>query len=461
MRLDSGAAPGEPFEGDYPGHEHDDSCRSVHQAVSSRLADLSRRRVQPEVRRTVLETLRTRRAGRAADLVQFDVLPREVGFDHLLATGEMLLSRASYEQPAARAVLDAHGFAPVAIERPELSERVVRVVNPALDAATVDSVARQLRQQGYTACVDHVVPLGPVIKELGGAAPTEGPGTAFDQYQPQQQAQTTGAPVRVGIIDCGITAEVRSDGWLARVPRNGNIDPLDDLPRPDGYLDLNAGHGTFVAGIIAQVAPGADIRVYRALDSDGLGSEVAVATAMIKAVKDDGCQILNLSLGGQSPDDVPPVAMAAALEVIAEIGRERGTQVVVVAAAGNYGDQTPCWPAAYHGVVSVAALGPDLRPAPWSSHGYWVTCSTIGQGVRSTYVEGRQCDTMDPHPDVFPADAWAIWNGTSFAAPQIAGAVARIARELDITPQQALVRLLRTGRPVPDFGQALRILPGL
>jgi len=64
-------------------------------------------------------------------------------------------------------------------------------------------------------------------------------------------------------------------------------------------------------------------------------------------------------------------------------------------------------------------------------------------------------------PDTFGPDPFARWSGTSFAAPQVAGAVARLAQEYDLTPRQALARLLSSGKPVPDFGQALSILPGL
>jgi hypothetical protein len=90
-----------------------------------------------------------------------------------------------------------------------------------------------------------------------------------------------------------------------------------------------------------------------------------------------------------------------------------------------------------------------------------VTCSTIGQGLLSTYVEGQESAAADPDPDTFPRDAWAVWNGTSFAAPQVAGAVARLSQDLGISVGDALVQLLRAGRPIPDFGQAVRILPGL
>jgi subtilisin family serine protease len=267
----------------------------------------------------------------------------------------------------------------------------------------------------------------------------------------------------VAIIDTGIAAEKRTDGFLNTVPRPaGDIDPLYTFPLPsgDGYLDTDAGHGTHVAGLVEQVAPDADITVRRAVDSDGIASEVTVACEMIKAVKEDGAQIVNLSLGCQTLDDTPPLAIAAALEIIGEWERETGREVLIVAAAGNYGDARPCWPAAFRRVVSVAALSPDLLPLPFSSHGYWVTCSTVGQGLASTFVEGELSPIVSPTPTVFGPDAWAVWSGTSFAAPQIAGAIARLHQDEGIPLREALRRLLAAGQDLPGFGRALRILPG-
>jgi subtilisin family serine protease len=240
------------------------------------------------------------------------------------------------------------------------------------------------------------------------------------------------------------------------------VDPLDAYP-PFGLLDFGAGHGTFAAGVLQQVFPQADLRVYRALDSDGVGSEVDVACAMVRAVK-DGAQILNLSLGSQTFDDRPPVAIEVALEIIAELEQRHGREVLVVAAAGNFGVDRRCWPAAFswpvHPVVAVAGLRADLMPAEWSSRGPWVDCSTVAEGVLSTYVEGQESFEIDPRPDAFPRDAWAVWTGTSFAAPQIAGAVARLCHQDGREPRAALEELLRRGRPIKDFGAAVEILPG-
>jgi subtilisin family serine protease len=180
---------------------------------------------------------------------------------------------------------------------------------------------------------------------------------------------------------------------------------------------------------------------------------------MVRAVM-DGAQILNLSLACHTLGNMPPIAIQAALDVIGELERDAGREVLIVAAAGNFGDTLPSWPAAFRRVVSVAALTPEMRPAEWSSRGQ-VTFSTIGQGVRSAFVEGREPPRVDQSQAEFGADAWAYWTGTSFAAPQITGALASLSQTEGIPLRETLRRLLADGQHIPDFGQGLGILPGL
>jgi hypothetical protein len=170
-----------------------------------------------------------------------------------------------------------------------------------------------------------------------------------------------------------------------------------------------------------------------------------------------------MSLGTETVDDTAPPALRAA------IGELREQGVLVVCAAGNSANSEPVWPAAltaeFDNVVAVAALDPAGDPASWSSHGGWVTCSTIGQGVVSTYVQGTEDGLLidDPDPDTYGPDAWACWTGTSFAAPQITGALVRLMSEdptLD-TPARALRALQQRGGTVDkDYGWSVRILPG-
>jgi subtilisin family serine protease len=304
-----------------------------------------------------------------------------------------------------------------------------------------------------------------VGKGLGGPEPSPppppppGPDNTFAAAPAGPPSTASGGTVRVAVIDTGIPRQQRPDGWLDDVPRtDSNIDVLDILPAgPDGLLDYQAGHGTFVAGIIKRVAPQAEIRMYRAADTDGFATDHDIADAILRA-HNDGAQIINLSLGVRTLDDQPPPATA---EAIATVLGESGNQTVIVAAAGNYGDHTKVWPAALPGVESVAGLTNNLMPSTWSNFGAGIRFSTVAEGIRSTYVPGAESPVFDTAPDEFGAGAWAVWSGTSFAAPQVAGAVARISYEEGMAPRAAADKLDAFGKPIDGFGKAMRILQGL
>jgi hypothetical protein len=355
--------------------------------------------------------------------------------------------------------------------RAELDARLARYAAPRDDRdPDVDGVIARLRGEGHTARHHCLVVLQPrhqgpdvVVKLDTGPAPTavENPSLYLSDRQRHPSRS-----VVVAVIDTGITAQDRHDDWLRNVTRNGNIDPLDAFPPPHGNdrLDFAAGHGSFVAGIVASIEPQADIRMYQAVDSDGFGREAAVAAAMLDAVA-DGAQVLSLSLGARPADGEPPLALKVAIDLINErFEHARDRRPVIVAAAGNFGDDVKAYPAGFEAdVVSVAALTAEGAPCEWSSRGGWVTCSTIGEGIVAPYVTGEQ-DPAFGGGARFPAegmrDSWAVWSGTSFAAPQIAAAVARTMREHSLGPRAALDHLLQQGDPIPDYGQAIGLLPG-
>jgi subtilisin family serine protease len=480
---------GNPFQGDFADRPDREPWGELAAGVHRQVTELAWRRYDPSSRHERLRLLQQRReaprptgpepggpqppaAGAqqpgpgavgspAAKVTQFDFLPSAVGFDTLHVRGQLLITAESYEGRSGRGqyrgakdYLNALGMQVSEVDCAELRGRVLQLSHQEMEPQNLSNVAKELRRRGFTASLSNVTPTAPVMKAIGGPLPAPSPG-------PYRPGTSPGTPAKVAIIDTGIAAEARTDGWLRDIPREGNIDPLDSVPLPagDGHLDFDAGHGTFVAGIVQRIAPDAEIKVYRAIGSDGIAPEVEVACEMIQAVK-DGAQIINLSLGCQTQDNVPPIAIRAALDVIGELEREQDRRVLIVAAAGNYADTTPCWPGAFRRVVSVAALASDLQPAHWSSRGFWVTCSTIGQGLQSTYVEGRESPLVDQAPHDFGPDAWAVWSGTSFAAPQLTGALARL-HDASEPLGVKLRRLLGAGRPMPDFGQALKILPGI
>ena len=200
----------------------------------------------------------------------------------------------------------------------------------------------------FAASLTHIAPLGPIVKPFSGVAV---PDDRRRSTRTPRIATGEGDGARVAVIDTGHRRRAARRRLADRHPAGHrrttrrthaddiNVDPLDADPA-DGFLDFSAGHGTFVSGIVAQVAPTADITMYRALGTGGTGSEIEVACALIRAVR-DGAQIVNLSLGTQTQFDQPSLAIAAALEVVREIERERGEDVLIVAAAGNFGDTTP------------------------------------------------------------------------------------------------------------------------
>ena len=158
-----------------------------------------------------------------------------------------------------------------------------------------------------------------------------------------------------------------------------------------------------------------------------------------------------------SVDNLPPVAFTAALDTVAAAHPD----VLIVASAGNNGLEAPMFPAAMKGVVGVGALAREPDPRGLVQPGYWVNCSAVGVGVISTFVEGVEPHRCRCHRDrAVRSDAWAIWSGTSFSAPQIAGTVAQLCQLNDVEPAVALGQLL-AGRPtLPGFGFVIPILPG-
>ena len=466
---------GVPFPGNFSDW-HSDTPGGTAEDVQWEVQQLARLRYEPAVRHELLRLLRGRREDGGKDVVQFDYLPVDVGFDTLMVKGELLITRESYvgypgglqwtgASLSAKPYLDALGLRAVPVDCADLAGRILRLVpSERLGADVLADIARDLRLRGFAASFNYCVPTAPVHKHPPAPLP------APDQPPPPSlRAEVRPAKVAtVAIIDTGIANQevARADRLLTEIPRTAqNIDPLTSFPigGPHQYLDFDAGHGTFVAGLVNQVDPDAVITVYRAIDSDGIGSEVDVACAMIEAVR-AGNQIINLSLGCQSQDDFPPIALEAALAVIAELdaGKPDEEKTIIVAAAGNSGGTRPFWPAAFPGVVSVAGLNPNMTPSPWSSHGFWVTCSTVGQGLRSTYVYGTESPLIDPAETEFSGpDPFAVWSGTSFAAPQVAGAIARLYQGPGVTLRGALDQLLQLAVPIPGFGRAVQILKGI
>ncbi|WFE43478.1 S8/S53 family peptidase [Verrucosispora sp. WMMD1129] len=252
-----------------------------------------------------------------------------------------------------------------------------------------------------------------------------------------------GAGVTVGICDTGIWRKAGDyhPSWLGGgyLPEPDDEDPLYLYA---DVLAVQGGHGTFVAGVVRQAAPGVHVDPEAALAPTGIGDEAMVVAAMGRLTPE--VSVVNLSLGGFTLDDQPSMPLANAVAGLPP-------STAVVAAAGNAGTDRPIWPAALDRVVGVAALasGPaGLVPAEDSGFGSWVDACAVGRRD-STYVAGRL-----PLPDrptrVF--QGFATWAGTSFAAAHVSGRLAALMTAGDLSADEARLALLAAPSWHPDYG---------
>jgi subtilisin family serine protease len=399
-------------------------------------------------------------SGRAArGLPPFEELPTgrlpEVPAVPALALREFLVRAADLTRQDVRRAIEDANLVPEPVD--VLGGEVVRLTLP----RSVSSPAQKFRE---VAAAIGAVPITPnYLVHLSGFSKGQG-GPEHTVGVPEWR-QPDGTGTQVAVIDTGLGK--RSDGWL-RDLKDPEIDKLyphppdPNVPEPDPppTLGLAGGHGTFVAGIVQQVAPSADIRMYGGLDVDGLGDDLTIG-AKIEEAAIEGAKIINLSLG--TPADKPLPGVEAGIRRAIDFN----PTILIVCAAGNFSNSAKVWPAALsieepfkNNVVAVAGLTPQGEKAEWSSYGEFVQFSTVAEGILSTYVRGTEDVVVESPPDTFYENDFAIWSGTSFAAPQIVGKVASICIEENVEPTDAIRILQGSGTYIPGYGYYVPLLEG-
>lgn len=289
---------------------------------------------------------------------------------------------------------------------------------------------------------------------------------------------TTGAGVTVAVLDTGYRPhpdlagnivggyDFISDSFVANDGngRDSNAQDPGDWntagqcpPDPNAYP--SSWHGTHVSGTIgalsnnssgvAGVAFGARVLPLRVLGRCG-GYTSDIADAIVWAsggtvsgvpANSNVAKVVNLSLGGEAPcDNTTQNAINSA--------RSRGT-VIVVAAGNENMNAANSSPANCSGVITVASVNRGGGRAYYSNYGSVVDVAAPGGDVRSSASNGV-LSTLNSGSTTPGSDTYAFYQGTSMAAPHVAGVVAlMLSRNGALTPDEVESRLKNSTRSFP------------
>jgi subtilisin family serine protease len=238
---------------------------------------------------------------------------------------------------------------------------------------------------------------------------------------------STGRGVTVAVVDSGVDA---TNAFLA--PR---LVPGHDFADGTGSTKDGEGHGTHVAGIVAQVAPDARIMPVKVLDSAGRGSTQTFAAGVLWAA-DHGAGVINLSI--DQSGILAQIEKEGSLNDAVAYANAKGS--VVVAAAGNGHQDLQVYKLGVP-VITVAAVDQSRHPASFTNWGGPAEVATPGVAIWST---APQYPTT-----LFPdgTDGTAVLDGTSMATPFVSG-VAALLRAQGATPAATQAALLNTAQPV-------------
>jgi serine protease len=274
-----------------------------------------------------------------------------------------------------------------------------------------------------------------------------------------------GAKVIVAVLDTGVAYANR--GWYRRSPdfsKYSFVQGYDFIAHTPFANDRN-GHGTFVAGTIAEatdnrygltgLAYAARIMPVRVLDGAGEGDASVIAEGVRFAVK-HGARIINLSLEFSS--DVGASDIPELIEAL-RFANRRG--VLVVAAAGNEGATAIPYPARAKHVIAVGATTEHGCLASYSNYGRGVTLVAPGGGPDASLSGDPNCNPELPTGrDIFQMTFTSSsprvfgfppgYEGTSMATPHVTATAALIIAAGILgrkpTPGQITARLKATAR---------------
>jgi len=233
-----------------------------------------------------------------------------------------------------------------------------------------------------------------------------------------------GAGVTIAIIDTGVIDHPSLQG----------IEQIDLVSELRGeFVPINP-HGTSVASLIggedgafSGIAPGAPLLSVRIGDEDGSANSFLLAEGIVRSV-DAGASLINVSMGSDSDSAVVQMAIDYALE----------NGALIIASAGNLGNETLSFPASNEGVIAVGAVDRASNQLGFSNSGDSLNVLAPGLEILAANEDG----------------GYDLFSGTSASAPLLTGAIAATSTEMNIPLNDAydliVENLNEAGPPGPD-----------
>lgn len=289
-----------------------------------------------------------------------------------------------------------------------------------------------------------------------------------------------GRGVTVAVLDTGVAYENR--GRFLRSPdfEASQFAPGYDFIANNPHPDDRNGHGTFVAGTIAEatnngrgltgLAYGVKMMPVRVLDASGEGDASTIAKGIRFAVS-HGAKVINLSLEFSAE-----VTASEVPELISALGYAHRHGVVIVAAAGNEGSTDVPYPARDKFAIAVGASTEHGCLADYSNYGRRIDLVAPGGGADANLPDDPDCRPNAPpgrdvYQETFTSSSPRIfgfpndYEGTSMAAPIVSATAALVIASgllgQDPAPAAVRWRLEQTARPLgsqrdaSDYGHGL------